>query len=102
MVSFTKSAGDLAGVLELARVAVPEGPPDVVPVPLLESRHELSTATTILDEWTAMRETKALLRRRDNELEVMVGYSDSAKEVGNARCQPRAVFRAALDGGVGA
>ncbi len=69
-------------MLELARVAVPEGPPDVVPVPLLESRHELSTATTILDEWTAMRETRALLRRRGNELEVMVGYSDSAKEVG--------------------
>ena len=82
VVSFTKSAADLAGVLELARVAVPEGPPDVVPVPLLESRHELSTATTILDEWTAMRETRALLRRRGNELEVMVGYSDSAKEIG--------------------
>ena len=82
VVSFTKSAADLAGVLELARVAVPEGPPDVVPVPLLESRHELANATTILDEWTAMRETRALLRRRGNELEVMVGYSDSAKEVG--------------------
>ncbi|MGB7805921.1 MAG: phosphoenolpyruvate carboxylase, partial [Actinomycetota bacterium] len=82
VVSFTKSAADLAGVLELARVAVPEGPPDVVPVPLLESRHDLANAATILDEWTAMRETRALLRRRGNELEVMVGYSDSAKEVG--------------------
>jgi phosphoenolpyruvate carboxylase len=82
VVSFTKSAADLAGVLELARVAVPEGPPDVVPVPLLESRHDLANATMILDEWTAMPETRALLRRRGNELEVMVGYSDSAKEVG--------------------
>ena len=38
IVSFTRSAADLAGVLDLARSAVPEAPPDVMPVPLLESR----------------------------------------------------------------
>jgi len=82
IVSFTRSAADLAGVRALARLASPERPADVQPVPLFESRHELTTATAILDEWVALQGTKQMLRRRRNELEVMVGYSDSAKEAG--------------------
>ncbi len=82
VVSFTRSADDLAGVVRLARLAVPEEPPEVVPVPLLESRRDLAAATGILDEWLAMPEGRRLLRRREGELEVMVGYSDSAKEAG--------------------
>jgi phosphoenolpyruvate carboxylase len=82
IVSFTRSASDLAGVIELARLAVPEGPPDLLPVPLLESRRELATATSILEAWTSMPVGRRLLRRRNQELEVMVGYSDSAKEIG--------------------
>jgi phosphoenolpyruvate carboxylase len=82
IVSFTRSADDLAGVLDLARLSVPEGPPDVVPVPLLESRNELASATEILQGWVRRPAAKRLLRRRRGELEVMVGYSDSAKEVG--------------------
>jgi phosphoenolpyruvate carboxylase len=82
IVSFTRSADDLAGVLELARLSMPEGPPDVLPVPLLESRRELASAATILEDWVSRPEARRLLRRRDRELEVMVGYSDSAKEVG--------------------
>lgn len=82
IVSFTRSASDLAGVLALARLAVPESPPDVLPVALLESRNELRTAAKILDDWLAMPEARRLLKRRGGELEVMVGYSDSAKEVG--------------------
>ena len=82
IVSFTRSASDLAGVLTLARLAVPESPPDVLPVPLLESRAELGTAATILNDWLEMPEARRLLKRRGGEMEVMVGYSDSAKEVG--------------------
>ena len=82
IVSFTRSADDLAGVLELARAAVPEGPPDVVPIPLLETRNELVTASEILEAWVTMPAARRLLRRHHGELEVMVGYSDSAKEVG--------------------
>jgi phosphoenolpyruvate carboxylase len=82
IVSFTRSADDLAGVLDLARLSVPEGPPDVVPVPLLESRNELASATEILQAWVRRSAAKRLLRRQRGELEVMVGYSDSAKEVG--------------------
>jgi len=82
VVSFTRSADDLSGVVRLARLAVPEAPPEVVPVPLLESRKELAAAPSILDAWVARPEARRLLRRRAGELEVMVGYSDSAKEVG--------------------
>jgi phosphoenolpyruvate carboxylase len=82
VVSFTRSADDLAGVLDLARAAVPEGPPDVIPIPLLESRRELAAATEILDAWLAHPRSRRQLRRQAGELEVMVGYSDSAKEVG--------------------
>jgi phosphoenolpyruvate carboxylase len=82
IVSFTRSADDLAGVLELARIAVPEAPPEVLPVPLLESRQELATAASILDDWLSTRAGRSIVRRRGGELEVMVGYSDSAKEVG--------------------
>lgn len=82
IVSFTRSADDLAGVLRLARLAVPEGPPEIVPVPLLESRKELAAAPDILDAWVSRPEARRLLRRRNGEFEVMVGYSDSAKEAG--------------------
>ncbi|HVF08419.1 MAG TPA: phosphoenolpyruvate carboxylase, partial [Actinomycetota bacterium] len=51
VVSFTRSADDLAGVVRLARLAVPEEPPEVVPVPLLESRLDLAAAAGILDDW---------------------------------------------------
>jgi phosphoenolpyruvate carboxylase len=82
IVSFTRSAADLAGVQALTRLASPARPADVQPVPLLESRHELATATAILDAWLALPGTKRLLRRHRRELQVMVGYSDSAKEAG--------------------
>jgi phosphoenolpyruvate carboxylase len=82
IVSFTRSPDDLAGVLELARAAVPEGPPDVAPVALFESRNELANAAEILEAWVRMPGARRVLRRRHGELEVMVGYSDSAKEVG--------------------
>ena len=53
-----------------------------MPVALLESRAELTTAAAILDDWLAMPEGRRVAKRRGGELEVMVGYSDSAKEVG--------------------
>ena len=82
VVSFTRSADDLTGVVRLARLSVPEDPPEVVPVPLLESRADLAAAAGILDDWISRPEGRRLLRRREGELEVMVGYSDSAKEAG--------------------
>jgi phosphoenolpyruvate carboxylase len=81
IVSFTRDAADLAAVRALARIAN-DDPPVVDVVPLLESRRELDHATEVLDAWIALPGTRGELRARGRRLEVMVGYSDSAKEVG--------------------
>ena len=44
VVSFTRTAADLAAVPALARSAVPDAHPRIDAVPLFESRHELATA----------------------------------------------------------
>ncbi len=79
VVSFTRTAGDVSGVLELARIAVPEGI-ELDVVPLFESRVDLARATGVLDE--LMADPAFAVRARDRGLEVMLGYSDSAKDVG--------------------
>jgi phosphoenolpyruvate carboxylase len=82
VVSFTRSAADLAAVRALARLAVPDG--SLVPevVPLFESRADLEAATKVLDEYLALPGAAAELDRRGRQLEVMLGYSDSAKDAG--------------------
>ena len=51
MVSFTRSARDIATVYELARRAVPDGrPPDLDVVPLFESGADLDHAVEVLDD----------------------------------------------------
>jgi phosphoenolpyruvate carboxylase len=82
IVSFTRGPADVAAVHALARLASPEAPPTIQAVPLFESRHELSTAPAILDAWLALPGARRRLERNGRRLEVMVGYSDSAKEVG--------------------
>ena len=82
IVSFTRTAADLAAVSALARLSDPVDPPTIDVVPLFESRHELGTAPAILDAWLALPGARKHLRKNADRLEVMVGYSDSAKEVG--------------------
>jgi phosphoenolpyruvate carboxylase len=82
VVSFTRSAADVAAVHALARLASPDRPPAIDAVPLFESRRELLTAPAILDEALALPGVRRRLRAADMRVEVMVGYSDSAKEVG--------------------
>ena len=81
VVSFSRSAADLAAVRALARLAVGGGLAlDVVP--LFESRADLAAAPDVLDEWAALPGTGAWLDSGDGRLEVMLGYSDSAKDAG--------------------
>jgi phosphoenolpyruvate carboxylase len=82
IVSFTREAADLATVAAVARLACGDDPPELDVVPLFETRHELANATSILDEWLALPHARRWLRSRGGALEVMVGYSDSAKEAG--------------------
>jgi phosphoenolpyruvate carboxylase len=103
VVSFTRSAADVAAVYRLARHAARGGPPPVLDVvPLFESGEDLRNATRVLDGMLGLEPVAERLaagggRRRGNSeggtgrraggrgrghLEVMLGYSDSAKELG--------------------
>jgi phosphoenolpyruvate carboxylase len=83
VVSFTRSAGDVAAVYRLARHAMRSGPPPVLDVvPLFESGEDLRNATRVLDGMLALEPVAERLAACGRQLEVMLGYSDSAKELG--------------------
>jgi phosphoenolpyruvate carboxylase len=82
VVSFTRSAADVVAAYALARRAASELPVHVDVVPLLESRAELDGAVAIMDDVVRLPEVRERLRRNGDRLEVMLGYSDSAKESG--------------------
>ncbi|MEX0833160.1 MAG: phosphoenolpyruvate carboxylase [Actinomycetota bacterium] len=82
VVSFTRTAADVVAVRALARLAVPDGALALDVVPLFESWNELERAPDILDELFELQGADAWLESRGRRLEVMLGYSDSAKEVG--------------------
>lgn len=82
VVSFTRSAEDIAAVHELATRAVRTGPPPVLDVvPLFESGEDLRHATSVLDGMLALAPVAGRVAAT-GQLEVMLGYSDSAKELG--------------------
>ena len=84
IVSFTQSAQDLANVHRLAAYAVgPDGTPPVLDViPLFETFADLQAAPRILAEIVEHPEFAARLEATGRRLEVMLGYSDSSKDVG--------------------
>ncbi|QVQ55048.1 phosphoenolpyruvate carboxylase [Spiractinospora alimapuensis] len=83
IVSFTQSAEDLAAVYELADHALPGGRPPVLDViPLFETGADLEAATDVLDGMTRLPRVRERLHQTGRRLEVMLGYSDSAKDVG--------------------
>jgi phosphoenolpyruvate carboxylase len=82
VVSFTRSAADVTAVRELARLAVPDGSLEVDVVPLFESRADLEAAPAILDALLEVADWVAWLDGRGRRLEVMLGYSDAAKDAG--------------------
>ncbi|MFB7893836.1 phosphoenolpyruvate carboxylase [Microbacterium sp. NPDC056044] len=84
IVSFTQSAEDLANVHKLAAYAVgPDGTPPVLDViPLFETFADLQAAPRILAEIVEHPEFAARLEATGRRLEVMLGYSDSSKDVG--------------------
>jgi phosphoenolpyruvate carboxylase len=84
VVSFTQSADDLANVHRLARYAMGEGAalPVLDVVPLFETFADLQAAPAILAEVVHHPEFAARLDATGRRLEVMLGYSDSSKDVG--------------------
>ena len=84
IVSFTQSAEDLANVHELASYAM--GPGETLPVldviPLFETFADLQAAPGILAEIVSHPSFVSRLDATGRRLEVMLGYSDSSKDVG--------------------
>ncbi|WP_413450911.1 phosphoenolpyruvate carboxylase [Georgenia phoenicis] len=83
-VSFTRSSEDLIAVYRLAEHAL--GSADAAPVldvvPLFETFDDLQNAPRILEEMLEVPQVQARLEATGRRLEVMLGYSDSAKDVG--------------------
>lgn len=84
IISFTTSAQDVADVFELAREAGLGcgGTPPIDVVPLFETHEALVDAPKVLAEMVELPEVRDRLAAHNNRLEVMLGYSDSAKDVG--------------------
>jgi len=78
VVSFTREVSDLLEVVFLARAAG-LAPGELRPVPLLEQLEDLDRAGAIATDVLAQ---DTLRRELNGELEVMIGYSDSGKQVG--------------------
>src|SRR5580700_4153015 len=85
VVSFTRSAGDIAAVFELARYAANGGRTPVLDVvPLFESGVDLANAPAVLTGMLELPQVAERLNATGRRLEAMLGYSDSAKELGPA------------------
>lgn len=80
VVSFTRSASDIEAVYALASSARPSPVLDVIP--LFETLEDLSHATKVLDEMLELEPVRRRIAANGRRLEVMLGYSDSAKEAG--------------------
>jgi phosphoenolpyruvate carboxylase len=85
VVSFTRSAEDIAAVYELAQLAMPDGNAPVLDVvPLFESGEDLASSPRVLTEMLELAPVAGRLAANGRQLEAMLGYSDSAKELGPA------------------
>src|SRR5207249_4123725 len=82
VVSFTRSAADVAAVYELAHEATGGKGPTIDAVPLFETLEDLGRATAVMDEVIQLPAVRGRLAANGRAIEVMLGYSDSAKEIG--------------------
>ncbi|MEV0581830.1 phosphoenolpyruvate carboxylase [Nonomuraea sp. NPDC050310] len=84
VVSFTRNAGDIAAVYELAEFALGAKAPVLDVVPLFESGADLDHSADVLAGMLDLPQVQRRLKDNDRRVEVMLGYSDSAKELGPA------------------
>jgi phosphoenolpyruvate carboxylase len=85
VVSFTSSADDIAAVYELASYAMHGAQVPVLDVvPLFESAADLARAPAVMTGMLALPPVAERLAATGGQLEAMLGYSDSAKELGPA------------------
>ncbi|WP_129667971.1 phosphoenolpyruvate carboxylase [Phytoactinopolyspora endophytica] len=82
VISFTQSADDVATVYELVRHALDGRTMALDVVPLFETGDDLEASVPVLDGVLELPQVQARLDETDRRYEVMLGYSDSAKDVG--------------------
>ena len=84
IVSFTKSAQDIANVYQLNELAFahPEDVPTIEVIPLFEQLEDLEHAVDILDDMLDIPAVQNLLAHNGRSMEIMLGYSDSSKDAG--------------------
>jgi phosphoenolpyruvate carboxylase len=82
VVSFTRSVADIAAVYELAEHATGGVSPVLDVVPLFETVADLRRATDVMEAMVKLKPVRRRLAQGGRRLEVMLGYSDSTKEVG--------------------
>jgi phosphoenolpyruvate carboxylase len=82
VVSFTRSVEDITAVYELAHHALDGRELVLDVVPLFETGEDLAGCIDVLDAVIALPETRRRLSATGRRLEVMLGYSDSAKGIG--------------------
>ncbi|TDE22028.1 phosphoenolpyruvate carboxylase [Actinomadura sp. 6K520] len=83
IVSFTRSAEDVANVHELA-ASLGDQAPVLDVIPLFETGEDLERAPSVLDGMLEIPAVRRRLADTGRRLEVMLGYSDSAKQLGPA------------------
>ncbi|MER6576089.1 phosphoenolpyruvate carboxylase [Nonomuraea sp. NPDC001023] len=84
VVSFTRSADDIAAVYELAGHALGDRAPVLDVVPLFESGQDLANSPRVLSGMLEIPQIQDRLAATGRRMEIMLGYSDSAKELGPA------------------
>ncbi len=82
VVSFTRNVADIEAVYELAQHATGGTRPVLDVIPLFETVGDLKAAPSVMDEMLRLEPMKRRLAVTGRALEVMLGYSDSTKEVG--------------------
>lgn len=81
VVSFTRDVHDIAAVYELAGHATGGVAPTLEVIPLFETVADLRGSPSVMDAMLKLNPVRRLVRS-GRRLEVMLGYSDSTKEVG--------------------
>ena len=82
VVSFTRSARDVAAVYELASRALDGAPMALDVVPLFETGRDLERSVDVMADIVELPEVRERLAASGGRCEVMLGYSDSAKDLG--------------------
>jgi phosphoenolpyruvate carboxylase len=82
VVSFTRTANDIAAVYELADAALDGRQIELDVVPLFETGKDLLNCVDVLEQALQLTRVRHRLTANDRRFEVMLGYSDSAKDVG--------------------